>query len=64
MKCHQSPKAPALWIQTQEFYWQCKMIKDQVFSQDHPCLGSQLSVSTCLQNVQNKIIYDGGKKIC
>jgi hypothetical protein len=30
---------------------QCKMIRDQAFSQDHPCLAPQQSVSTYLQNV-------------
>jgi len=51
MKCHQSPEAPAWSLQTREFYLQYKMIRDQAFSQDHPCLAPQQSVSTYLQNV-------------
>lgn len=61
-KSHQSPEAPALWIETQEVYWRQKMIKDQVFSQDHPCLVPQLSVSTYLQNYQHKPINDFEKE--
>jgi hypothetical protein len=56
MKCHQSPEAPAWSLQKQEFYWQYKMTKGQAFSQDHPCLVPQLSVSTYLQNVSSKAI--------
>ena len=51
MKCHQSPEVPVWSLQKQEFYWQYKMTKGQAFSQDHPCLVPQLSVSTYLQNV-------------
>jgi hypothetical protein len=32
------------------------MTKGQAFSQDHPCLVPQLSVSTYLQNVSSKAI--------